>query len=73
MRRRCWPYAATWASLPGPRSRSSVRNASINGRKIAEDLARGLGAAGLAVVSGLARGIDAAAHVGALETGTVAA
>ena len=37
-----------------------ARNASINGRKIAEDLARGLGTAGLAVVSGLARGIDAA-------------
>ena len=49
-----------------------ARNASINGRKIADDLARGLGTAGLAVVSGLARGIDAAAHVGALETGTVA-
>ena len=49
-----------------------ARNASVNGRKLADDLARGLGAAGLVVVSGLARGIDGAAHAGALATGTVA-
>ncbi|HEX7007142.1 MAG TPA: DNA-processing protein DprA [Alphaproteobacteria bacterium] len=49
-----------------------ARNASANGRRMARDLARDLGAAGLVVVSGLARGIDAAAHEGALATGTVA-
>jgi DNA processing protein len=49
-----------------------ARNASVNGRRFAEMLAHGLGAAGLTVVSGLARGIDAAAHQGALATGTVA-
>ena len=49
-----------------------ARNASANGRRLAQDLARGLGEAGLAVVSGLARGIDASAHGGALATGTVA-
>lgn len=49
-----------------------ARNASINGRKFAEMLARDLGKAGYSVVSGLARGIDTAAHRGALETGTVA-
>jgi len=49
-----------------------ARNASGNGRRIAAKLARDLGAAGLTVVSGLARGIDAAAHDGALESGTVA-
>ena len=49
-----------------------ARNASANGRRFARDLARDLGAAGLAVVSGLARGIDAAAHEGALAVGTVA-
>ena len=49
-----------------------ARNASGNGRRIATKLARDLGAAGLTVVSGLARGIDAAAHEGALESGTVA-
>ncbi len=49
-----------------------ARNASGNGRRIATRLARELGGAGLTVVSGLARGIDAAAHDGALESGTVA-
>lgn len=49
-----------------------ARNASMNGRKFAEMLARDLGKAGYSVVSGLARGIDTAAHRGALDTGTVA-
>lgn len=49
-----------------------ARNASALGRKLAMKLATDLGAAGLAVVAGMARGIDAAAHEGALETGTVA-
>ncbi|MFZ1990382.1 MAG: DNA-processing protein DprA [Alphaproteobacteria bacterium] len=49
-----------------------ARNASANGRKLAEALAAGLGARGIAIVSGLARGIDAAAHRGALKTGTLA-
>ncbi len=48
-----------------------ARNASINGCKFAGQLARELGEGGLLVVSGLARGIDGAAHAGALETGTV--
>jgi DNA processing protein len=50
-----------------------ARNASANGRRFAEDVAGQLGEAGYIVVSGLARGIDAAAHKGALDTGTVAA
>jgi len=49
-----------------------ARNASANGRRIAHDLAAGLGAAGVVVVSGMARGIDAAGHAGALDTGSVA-
>lgn len=49
-----------------------ARNASINGRKLAEKLARDLGAAGQVIVSGLARGIDTAAHKGALKSGTIA-
>ena len=48
------------------------RNASIAGRKFSAQIARGLGEAGFAVASGLARGIDAAAHAAALATGTVA-
>jgi DNA processing protein len=46
-----------------------ARNASAAGRRIAEDLAEALAAEGIAVVSGLARGIDAAAHLGALRRG----
>ena len=49
-----------------------ARNASALGRKFAAELAAGLGSAGLVVVSGLARGIDTAAHEGALATGTIA-
>lgn len=49
-----------------------ARNASAGGRKLAEDIAAGLGAAGVTVVSGLARGIDTAAHIGAIATGTAA-
>ncbi len=49
-----------------------ARNASTNGRRIARDIAAGVAEAGLSVVSGMARGIDAAAHAGALEGGTVA-
>jgi DNA processing protein len=48
------------------------RNASAAGAKIAAQLARDLGEAGFVVVSGLARGIDAAAHRASLATGTVA-
>ncbi len=49
-----------------------ARNASIAGRKMAERLARELADSGFVVVSGLARGIDTAAHVGALPGGTAA-
>lgn len=49
-----------------------ARNASINGRKFAEKLAAELGEKNQIVISGLARGIDTAAHKGALKTGTIA-
>jgi DNA processing protein len=49
-----------------------ARNASAAGVRFAERLARDLGSEGFAVVSGLARGIDAAAHRASLATGTVA-
>jgi DNA processing protein len=48
------------------------RNASALGRKFARGLAAELGAEGLAIVSGLARGVDTAAHHGAVDTGTIA-
>ena len=49
-----------------------ARNASANGRRLARQIAADLGKAGLLVASGLARGIDAAAHEGALDAGTAA-
>lgn len=49
-----------------------ARNASLNGQKFAEKMARDLGARDQIVVSGLARGIDTAAHKGALASGTIA-
>ncbi|WP_172328081.1 DNA-processing protein DprA [Mangrovicoccus sp. HB161399] len=49
-----------------------ARNASSLGERMARLLAGALGEAGFAVVSGLARGIDAAAHGASLRTGTVA-
>ncbi len=49
-----------------------ARNASLPGRKMAMTLARDLGARGYIIVSGLARGIDAAAHEGSMKTGTMA-
>lgn len=56
--------------------RSSVaivgaRNASLAGVKFAGHLARGIGEGGFVVVSGVARGIDAAAHEASLPTGTI--
>ncbi len=49
-----------------------ARNASTAGKRMANELSRELAAAGFLVVSGLARGIDTAAHAGALDGGTAA-
>jgi DNA processing protein len=56
-------------SLEGQARRVAIvgaRGATPSGRSLARDLARGLSVQGLEVVSGLARGIDGAAHEGAL-------
>lgn len=49
-----------------------ARNASAVGLKIATGIAREIGEAGYVLTSGMARGIDAAAHQGAMNTGTIA-
>ena len=49
-----------------------ARAATANGMRFTRSLAHELGSAGLTIVSGLARGIDTAAHGGSLKTGTVA-
>jgi DNA processing protein len=49
-----------------------ARNGSAAGQKLARLFAARIGGAGFAIASGLARGIDAAAHEAALPTGTVA-
>src|SRR5690606_11942096 len=48
------------------------RNASAAGSRFAAVLARDLGLSGFIVVSGLARGIDAAGHRASLASGTIA-
>jgi DNA processing protein len=50
-----------------------ARACSSYGRQVARRLGRELAAAGLVVVSGLARGVDGEAHRGALEVGTTVA
>ena len=49
-----------------------ARSGSAAGQKLARAFASRLGQAGSSIASGLARGIDAAAHEAALERGTVA-
>lgn len=49
-----------------------ARVASAAGQRFARGLAADLGQSGHVIVSGLARGIDAAAHEGSLPTGTIA-
>lgn len=49
-----------------------ARNASSLGTRMAKKLAGDLGGSGFTIVSGLARGVDTAAHLASLETGTIA-
>lgn len=59
-----------WPPPPGPRvGIVGSRRPTPYGEAVAEQLAADLGAAGVIVVSGLALGVDAAAHIGALEAG----
>jgi len=66
MRGACWTGQRDGVAIVGS------RNASAAGLAFAERLARGLALENYVIVSGLARGIDAAAHRTTLETGTIA-
>jgi DNA processing protein len=67
-----WPPGlATWP--PAGVAIVGSRRASASGRTFANDLAEALAAAGAVVVSGLALGIDAAAHAGAARAGATVA
>lgn len=48
------------------------RNASATGKKLTTLFAKQLGEMGFSIISGLARGVDTAAHLASLETGTIA-
>ena len=69
------PPLVLWThGLPDCLARPAValvgsRHATMAGREVAHALAAGLAAAGVVVASGFARGVDAAAHRGALTTG----
>jgi DNA processing protein len=70
-----WKGEGLWCSgrLEGLRRPSvaivGTRSATPYGKRLALSFARALGAAGCCIISGLALGIDAAAHEGALEAG----
>lgn len=64
-------HAGSLDHIAGPRvGIVGTRSCTSYGRDVAYELGEGLSAAGVAVVSGLAKGIDAAAHSGALAGGT---
>lgn len=67
--RRLWVLGASPAQLGPCVAVVGARNCSSYGLEIAHGLARDLASEGICVVSGLARGIDAAAHEGALAAG----
>ena len=68
----CFAYMGDLAIFDRPNiSIVGARNASAGACRFARQLALDLGNDGIVVTSGLARGIDTAAHVGALPTGTI--
>lgn len=64
-------YRGDWSLASFPKSLAVIgsRNASANGRRMAAEIAGRAAQEGILVTSGLAKGIDAAAHTAALEAG----
>lgn len=67
-----WVIGSTGMLMKPQVALVGARNASSLGGRMARALATGLGQAGFTVTSGMARGIDTAAHIAALDTGTIA-
>jgi DNA processing protein len=66
-------YRGTWLDLHRAVAIVGTRRPTIYGREMAYGLARDLTRAGVVVISGLAAGIDAAAHTGAMVAGQTVA
>lgn len=67
-----WAYGDTGLLKKSQIALVGARNASSLGTRMARGLARELGENGHVIVSGMARGIDTAAHLAAMDSGTVA-
>jgi DNA processing protein len=70
---RLWIAGRALAALPPCVAIVGTRTPTHYGAEVAEDLAADLARAGMCVVSGLARGVDACAHRGALANGVTVA
>ncbi|MEA2671287.1 MAG: processing protein, partial [Chloroflexota bacterium] len=64
-----WVRGALWPPPAAAVAVVGARAATLTGLEVARDLGRELAAAGVLVISGLARGIDGCAHRGALQAG----
>lgn len=69
---RCMPAGRPWFPFPQSLAMVGSRNPTAQGLANARAMAQALADAGLCIVSGLAQGIDAAAHEGALRSAPTA-
>ncbi|MFY0597449.1 MAG: DNA-processing protein DprA [Cognatishimia sp.] len=67
-----WAFGDTSLLMRPQIALVGARNASSLGTRMARSMAKDIGQRGHVIVSGMARGIDAAAHAASLESGTIA-